>query len=265
MEPCEHKKRSGKEHCMSEDNIIKFQGYTFDTFKEVTNRDRADIGEVALKAFIAAAGSSGEMDADIRDLICDLLHLARWARLLDGRAQPDPPLPIDDMVARLIGRNAGVGTLQQGQSAAIASARRYGLQRTIQKGTNMIDKIKTETQTFTMLPAAPGWYLSFVVVGPPDHLSDSPIIAWEIEHTHTRFSSGDEHTFRYAQPICADNHHDAANDSVLHAPDGKYYDYDGPAFDSAEKVLEHYVERRANVAKIKTRRELKAIEGGNKK
>lgn len=45
-------------------------------FMGCTNQERADKAEAALKTYVASGGSD-EMGADIRDLICDLLHLAR--------------------------------------------------------------------------------------------------------------------------------------------------------------------------------------------
>jgi hypothetical protein len=50
-----------------------------------TNQERADKAKAAVKAYVALGGS-GEIDADLRDLICDLLHLARFHGL-DPRAE----------------------------------------------------------------------------------------------------------------------------------------------------------------------------------
>lgn len=44
---------------------------------EVTNSARADWARVALDAFTTECGTSGELALDIKDLITDLLHLAR--------------------------------------------------------------------------------------------------------------------------------------------------------------------------------------------
>lgn len=42
-----------------------------------TNEDRANWAQVALDAFRAECGTSGEADLDIADLICDILHLTK--------------------------------------------------------------------------------------------------------------------------------------------------------------------------------------------
>jgi hypothetical protein len=91
----------------------------------------------------------------------------------------------------------------------------------------------------TIIPAAPGWYLS-IISGSPATLSDSPIVAWEIKHERMH---GDGKIQCYADPICVNEAHWSDNVQVIHAPDGKYYCFgDGPIFDSAEAVLKYLAE-----------------------
>lgn len=44
---------------------------------EVSNADRAEWAQQALEGFVSTVGSSGELQSDIKDLMTDLLHLAR--------------------------------------------------------------------------------------------------------------------------------------------------------------------------------------------
>lgn len=84
----------------------------------------------------------------------------------------------------------------------------------------------SETRTFTVIPAVPGWYVTLVVNGPPYWLNDALINCYDI----------------------------TANEKLFHAPDGKYYangDFDScfkSDFDSAEEVLKYYAERCEKVA-----------------
>ena len=63
--------------------IVEFQG---PTPKHVTNLDRAGYAADAMHTFVTTTGGSGDMRADIRDLIANLLHLAR-AMGFDPRAE----------------------------------------------------------------------------------------------------------------------------------------------------------------------------------
>jgi hypothetical protein len=116
--------------------------------------------------------------------------------------------------------------------------------------------------TITIIPAAPGWYVSALYDG-EDCLTDDPIVAWEITRYDARPIPGTagrrEPIRRYLLPISTNNelNANAAPDVVgwlLRDPTGRYHEWSrGRAdlkFDTAEKALA-YLARQHTVEPIR--------------
>jgi hypothetical protein len=101
---------------------------------------------------------------------------------------------------------------------------------------------RDEDSEFTTIAAAPGWYVSVLYHG-QDHLTDEPIVAWEIERW-----AGKTDFCRTATPICRENEFNdqaALNDGwFLRDPTGRYHDRNGPKFDTAEEALAYLMPER---------------------
>jgi len=106
---------------------------------------------------------------------------------------------------------------------------------------------KQDRTTFETIPAASGWYCS-MLYSDTNHLTDEPIVAWEIE----RWDDGEHRIGRVVTWLCAqDEVNDCNYPYALRDPAGRYHCPDGSKFDSADDAFAH----------LKTRASKKTVAG----
>jgi hypothetical protein len=108
-----------------------------------------------------------------------------------------------------------------------------------------------EIQTYTVIPALPGWYVAHFgpadsegAVSWEDHLFFEPIIAWEIERCEASTRRGERIVSHHAEPITLDGDmRDKGNRWAIKKPDGQCEIPYMATFENATRLLEYFQEQ----------------------